>query len=806
MKPRMTRSIRISGSHVFLLGCLLGFFSLSPAILPYGFRFVTRGDFIEQQLPFILESRRILLSGASYSFSTFLGAPSVGSYAFYTLGSPFVWPLALLPAEAVPAGIAVMAVLKHAFALLFSFFWLRRLLNDDRAALLSAVLYAFSSFTIINTQFYHFWEVIAFFPLILLGLEETMRENPRPLCLALACALNALTNYYFMLSSALLAALYFLFRFFSEDWRAARTPKRFCTAVLYSALGCALAGFLLLPSLRFMMQITRTGAREGSLFAETYSPAVLLERLRSLLMPIESGVVHAWFGDAASWSSTASCLPVFGMTGVLSFLASPQRQRWLRRLLLLLFVFSCVPFFSGAFALWTNTGYTRWWYGLSACQAAATGYALTDGGTRPFRLPDRDARPVWRRSFLFSSAAVFLLILPGLLPESAIRLFPGAVAGRFLNRRTGAYAVPAFRMLSLGLSALGGMLMLILLRIGAANRGEAEAAAAYPVSLCLVCLFACVSYAGYIGFGDRLILSGGQNPGDGKYTLSGLAEPTLSALALPEETGYKRIDYGLRLRNYGLLRGCSSLTCFQSLRSSMTGRFLSASGFGYDESTTVSPPDSSGALRAFLSVCEYHRTDPSDPVPEGFLYDREENGFPVYRNEYLVPMGFLMRAALPESRARLRREKLGDTFLSAAVLSEADWKDLSALLPEGDPFDDRPWQEKAQALRDHSGSRFSPSADGFMVQIEAEAPGLLVVTIPYDKGFTAAVDGQPAKILPCDLSFMAVYVGEGPHEVVFSYHTRGLREGIVLSLTAAAALFLIELYRRKERKPVLKGN
>ena len=762
---------------------------------------MTRGDFIEQQLPFILEARRILRTGASFSFSTFLGAPSLGSYAFYTLGSPFVWPLAVLPTEAVPCGIAVMAVLKHAFALLFSFLWLRRLLHDDRTSLLSAVLYAFSSFTVVNTQFYHFWEVIAFFPLILLGMEDVMGDHPHPLRLALFCGLNTLTNYYFMFSSAILAAFYFFFRFFSGDWAHARSLRRVFAVGLYSALGCALSGFLLLPALRFMLQITRTGAREISIFAETYPPAVLLERLRSLLMPIESGVVHAWYGDAPSWSSTASCLPVFGMTGVLVFFARPRKQQWLRRLLVLLFVFCCVPFLSGAFALWTSSAYTRWWYGLSAFQAAATGYALTEGGTRPFRLPDGEAGSVWRFSFFLCSAAVFLLILPGLLPESLVRRFPSAVSRIVLNRRTGAYAAPAFRVFSLLLSCAGGAVLLVLLRMGLKASETADAPSGFLPALCAVCLFACLSYAGYIAIGDRLILSGGERPDKGEYTLSEIAEPALASLSLPEDLEYRRIDYGLRLRNYGLLRSCSSLTCFQSLRSSTIGRFIAAAGFGYDESTTVTPPDASGALRAFLSVSEYHRTDPDDPVPEGFVYDREENGFPVYRNENAVPMGFLMNTVLPESRARLRREILGDTLLSSAVLRDEDWATVSPLLAEGDPADARPWREKVLELRKRGATRFETAPSGFTVQAEAKAPGLLVVTIPYDKGFTAKVDGKPARIIPCDLSFMSVYLESGAHEVVFTYHTRGLPEGIALSLAASVALILLSVFQRK-RKPV----
>lgn len=804
MTIRLKSDNRIPLSRVFLLGLAAGFLSLAPAILPWGGRFVTRGDFIEQQLPFLLEARRILHGGLNaYSFSTFLGAPALGSYAFYTLGSPFVWPLALLSPAAIPYGISVMAVLKHACALLFAFLWLRRVLRRDDHALLCAFLYAFSSFSVVNTQFYHFWEVIAFFPLILLGFEDAMGSRPHPGLLGLCCALNAVTNYYFMFSSALLAALYFLFRLSSPDWAGARSPRRCLLVVAECAAGCALSGVLLVPALRFMMQITRTGARDTSLLLAHYAPATLLERLRALLMPIESGVVHAWYGDAPSWSSCAACLPVFGLTGTAVFLSSPGRERWLRRLLALLALCSCVPVLCGAFALWSNLDYTRWWYGLSALQALATGFALS----RTEEGPAASGAPVSSRRWLFAFGVCTLLsaalVLPGLLPRgplaaAAVGDSPAArLAAAVLNRRTRAWSADAFRVLSLALSMAGGAAMLFILLRRPQRR----------TVLALTVLVACCQYAAYIAAGDRLIPSGGSEPGTGPYALSEIAGPTLSALKLPETEEYARIDYGTKLRNYGLLRGQSSLTCFQSLRSSTVGRFITAAGYGYDESTTITPPDGSGALRAFLSVSTYHQTDPGDAVPEGFVYDREENGFPVFHNPNAVPMGFLMQAAAPDFAVRLSREALGETLLNCAVLGEDGMKLAAGRLPEAEPSAFLPWQEAAARLRENACDRFRTRADGFDAHIDAKAPGLVVFTIPYDKGFSAVVDGTPADVVPCDLSFMAVYVGEGSHEITFTYRTRGLGAGIALSLLAAAALLLRVLLSQKstENKRTAKG-
>ena len=771
---------RITCAHAFLLGALLALISLAPAILPYGGRFVTRGDYIEQQLPFILETRRMLRAGLSgYSFNTFLGAPGVGSYAFYTLGSPFVWPLALLPQALVPLGISVMAVLKHAAAALTSFLYFNRMIKDRRLALLGSVLYAFSSFTIVNTQFYHFTEVIAFFPLILLGLEIAMSDHPRPGLLALFCGLNALVNYYFMFSSALLAAMYFVFRFFCEDWKAARSFRRVFYAVFECGVGCALSGVILLPALMHMLTITRTGA--GVDLLQTYSPATLMERIRVLLMPIESNVLHAYYGDVPSWCSTACSVPVFGLTGAAVFIFFQKKQRWLKALLGAMLVCSLIPVLCGAFALFTNPSYTRWWYGLALMLVLAVLYAIEHV----------QSRRAWTIAFGVCSALALLLTVPFLLPEKLIAILPQRIGEILLARRTGAYAPDALRILSILLALLGAGAMLLLI----------TKKLRFAAALTLICAVACAQYAGYIAVGDRMILSGGSEAGNGIYTLDQIAEPTLSALELDEPTDYKRIDYGRRLRNYGLLRGYSSLTCFSSLRTSTVGRFVSMAGFGFNESTTVLPPDNQGAIRALLSVTEYHQFDEGEMIPEGFVYDREENGFKVYANPNAVPMGFLQTTVTGTHHQRMDSETVASVLLAAAALDDAYLDRFKDRMDVLDVHHIPDWQESAARLQQNACDRFETTRSGFTAHIDAKEAGLVVFTIPHDKGFSAMVDGEKTEIIPCDVSFMGVWVEPGEHEITFTYRTRMLIPGIAMSLLAAVILGAYVYLAKKKKLP-----
>lgn len=782
MNSLLIRRRGITAAHAFLLGALLALLALSPAIIPYGGRFVTRGDYIEQQLPFILETRRILRAGLSgYSFNTFLGAPSVGSFAFYTLGSPFVWPLALLPQSLVPFGISLMAVLKHAFCALTSFLYFDRMVKDRRLALLGSVLYVFSSFTVVNTQFYHFTEVIAFFPLILLGLEIAMGDHPRPGLLALFCGLNALVNYYFMLSSALLAAMYFAFRFFSEDWKAARSFRRVIYTVFECGVGCALSGVILLPSLMHMLTITRTGSGVGSLLTQTYQPAALLERIRALLMPIESNVLHAYYGDAPSWSSVACHLPVFGMTGAAVFACFQKKQRWLKALLAALLVCSVIPVLCGAFSLFTNTSYTRWWYGLALLLVLATLYAIQAV----------DVRRAWSIGFFACSAFVLVLVVPFMLPQSLIARLPQRIAEILLNRRTGAYAPDALRVLSIVLSLLGAGAMLLLM----------IKKPRFSAALTLVCAVSCAQYAGYIAVGDRVILSGGTQAGNGIYTLDQIADPILSALEMEESDSYKRIDYGRRLRNYGLTRGSSSLTCFSSLRTSTVGRFVSMAGFGYDESTTVAPPDDQAAIRALLSVTEYHQFDEGEAIPEGFVYDREENGFKVYVNPNAVPMGFLQTTVTGTHHQRMDSETVAAVLLAAAAMDDAYLERFRNRMDLLDVHSIPSWQESVSRLQQNACDGFERTRSGFTAHIDAKEAGLVVFTIPHDKGFTATLDGEKAEIIPCSVSFMGVWVEPGEHEITFTYRTRMLVPGVMMSVLAALILSGYVYLAKKKKLP-----
>ena len=90
------------------------------------------------------------------------------------------------------------------------------------------------------------------------------------------------------------------------------------------------------------------------------------------------------------------------------------------------------------------------------------------------------------------------------------------------------------------------------------------------------------------------------------------------------------------------------------------------------------------------------------------------------------------------------------------------------------------------------GSRSSPAdvarAVGGRLVVRAAGPGLLVVGEGYDAGFSARVDGRPARVLRVNGDRMGVVLEGGTHRVVLTHHARGLVAGLVLAGLGALGL------------------
>ena len=87
----------------------------------------------------------------------------------------------------------------------------------------------------------------------------------------------------------------------------------------------------------------------------------------------------------------------------------------------------------------------------------------------------------------------------------------------------------------------------------------------------------------------------------------------------------------------------------------------------------------------------------------------------------------------------------------------------------------------------------------------ASKDSLAFFSIAYSPGWSATVDGAPARVLKADTGFVAVPLsGAGEHEVKLSYLTPGLLQGAVLSLVGCIA-FIVLLHCSRQSRKLARG-
>lgn len=79
----------------------------------------------------------------------------------------------------------------------------------------------------------------------------------------------------------------------------------------------------------------------------------------------------------------------------------------------------------------------------------------------------------------------------------------------------------------------------------------------------------------------------------------------------------------------------------------------------------------------------------------------------------------------------------------------------------------------------------------------AKAGQHMFLAVPYDKGFTAYVNGQRTKILRSMGGFMAIPLQEGVNEIRFEFLPPGFKIGLIISIMGAITAVLWTVFRKK---------
>ena len=753
----------------FLLNLALGILAFSWTMIRQKGLFSVAGDFNVQQIPFAMYANDAVKSGqVIWDWSLDLGSNFIGGMTFYILGNPSFWLSLLFPADAFMYVVGWIYILKYAVAGTTSFIWIRRYVRDDRHALIASVMYAFSGFMSENLLFYHFHDVVALFPLLLITFDDLMEKKRRGPFIFAVC-LNAVVNYFFFFGDVFFLIAYFILRYVMEDGR--QVWKRLPGILLEGTLGVLLGMVLLLPSVFFTMQNPRVKFDYMGNNALVFTAERYLYILKALVFPGEvmsdqSAVIEHNF------SSCAAYIPMAGMVLVIAFLIH-HKKHWIRRMLIWCLVMAVVPILNAAFSLFAGL-YHRWFY-MPVLLFALCGACILDD-------LENDAQ-VWEEPTPAEMAVTKATIIWGLITVGFIAFMifvPWSSSETTRIFREDVFA--AWSCVSAGGTILT---WLVLTRLKTGRR------LLFSVG---VCLFAVGTSAGTLvlyqmangeladGLHDRLVTSAEfEDPGP-SYRFANHDNP---------ET---------------LTHGFQSTANFCSTVSGSIFRLYESLGLKRD----VKSPTPPAGFYNLISARYTFETEEKDDAGT-FLrkVEGEKKTYYLYENPDVPPIGFTYDTYMTASDfAETEPDERALIMLKTLVVPDDAEETVRGVL--------RPYDEETDGYADEEMLSSISSAhlkecsenvvrttSSYASEITADQEKYAFYSIPFDSGWKAYVNGNEEDILDIN-GFMAVRIGGGTNRIEFRYTVPGLRAGILLT-AASLVISVIYILIMRRRKPVRKS-
>ncbi len=749
----------------FLLGFLCLFISVLPVIIADGGYFIYYGDYNAQQIPFYILANNAVRDGQlGWNWFTDLGSDFLTSYSFYLSGSPFFWLSALLPKALITISMPLLLALKHGLACMTAYGYIRRFVRNKDAALIGGLLYAFSGFQIYNIFFNHFQDVTAFFPLMLIAMEEHI-NNDRKGVFAVTVALMSIINYFFFTGQAVFLIIYYLLRMTCPDFNT--SWKKFGTLLLEAVLGTMIGAFMLLPSALTILGNYRVNEHLYGQDMILYNDKTRIHRIiQTFFMPTDVPARPNLFSsNNAKWSSIGGYLPLFSMVGVIAFLQK-NKKHWAVKLFIICTVCAFIPILNSAFYALNGSYYARWFYMPILILAMMTAHTLDDSNS--------DTKSGIKICAVMLAAYGIISLLPKKNDDGKIV---------FLEL---AFDTPYFF-----LTLAEAVIFLILCIIIFSRKKKSASYMKLSLLLTTAAAVTCTMTA---------VLYGSVSPETAKRYADASFKSADSVYESVSEDNFFRIDISKNYDNYAMSWGLPCMRAFQSVVSSSIMEFYDSIDIQRDVASR--PENEHYTLRGLFSVKYYYNAiekdnenDIENELP-GFKYIGKNDYFEIYENEYYIPMGFGYDSFISETTAdkkgAVEREKL---LMTALVLNDEQIEKYSdilspAPLSEISALNKTTYERFCMEKQQNCSSSFTYDSYGFTSEINLDKSQLVFFSVPYSDGWSAEVNGKKADVEKVSYGFMAVRADAGSNTIKFRYMTPGLIPGLVISGTGILGLII----------------
>ena len=258
-------------------------------IFPFGDRSFLNIDMYHQYFPFLSEFFHKLRNGDSlfYSWNAGIGSNLIALYAYY-LASPINWLCVLVPEAYLMEFMSYLVIVKIGLCGLTTAIYLSNHFKTERISVaFFALFYAMSGYMAAYNWNVMWLDCIVLAPLILLGLECLVKEGKYKLyCLSLGIAI--LSNYYICIMICIFLVLYFLIVLLPLAEKKIKACVHFAA---FSLLAGGIGALFLIPEV-LALQLSRFSSADfPNKLTEYFSIFDVLAR-HCMDVAIETGLDH----------------------------------------------------------------------------------------------------------------------------------------------------------------------------------------------------------------------------------------------------------------------------------------------------------------------------------------------------------------------------------------------------------------------------------------------------------------------------------------------------------------------------------
>ena len=764
---------------LFAGGALLYLAAVLPFLIYHGGIFFYYGDYNVQQVPFYILAHRAV-RGGRFFWNPYidLGSSMGASMSFYLWGSPFFWLTIPFSEKMIPYILPFVMSLRYGTAMAASYAYIRRNVRSNFWAVIGSLLYTFSGFQACNIVFQHFHDATAFFPLYLLTFDDAVGKN-RTAGFTLMTALMSVINYYFFFGQAIFILIYYIVRYCPS-----RDPHRIAGDVirvlLSGILGLLISAFFLVQSVYGLSGNSRLNDYINGYgifaFDEGVTPLAIIKSL--FMVPDIIAKPTLFSGEQVKNGSLAAYLPCFSLTGVIAYMRVFRRS-WKSKMIAVCCVMAFIPLLNSVFSAFNSEYYARWFYMPILIMAAMTARALESAG----------------RTELMKAARVTVII--------TVLIMLSALVPVIEKGKTKWFSVSSNNdLLVIEIAATAAQLLILVFLLIILPNVRSMSKYRKP-ALLIATIFCCLlTNLAVLYNGNSLIA----RTGGVKWRKQMLD----SKPELPDTSSFMRVETDGTSTNYEMVWGYPTIHCFESTVNPSIFSFYRKIGMIRTVESTL-PIDRAGA-RALLSVRYYIENTlvkPSETLEEkggivGYDDYTDTDGYRIYENSNYIPMGFTFDSFIRDAEySSMKKGEMTDRLLvKDIILTEEQCARYGKYMEEDQHADEQVMsdQEFARYCRERAESSckdFRFTLSGFTAEADLPEDNLVFFSVPYDPGFTAAVDGAEVTIEKVDGGLMAIPVSAGKHSIEFSYLPVGIRMCSYISAAAVIAFIILTVRSRK---------